>query len=233
MSTIDLKIFDENNVEFFNEYSELLISRVTHANMSLEKDLGNADSSKNAIRLKDNMEAFKELIQYAFSNADLTEDMIISTANKVNRSAMYISNGYRSGGGYYIVDTQIPISNAVEIKKDMELLVKNYNITWRELDTFEREARFHIDFIRIHPFEDGNGRTGRLILNYNLLRQSLAPVIITSDMEEYYHSYIENNDIEGMANLFRIQSIRENEVIGQLFDRYLSEKKEISNFGRS
>ena len=99
MNIIDLKIFSDSNLPFFEEYSELLITRLTHANMSLEKDLGNPDSSKNAIRLKDNMDAFKMLIQDAFSSTLLTEEMMINVANKVNQSAMYISNGYRSGGG--------------------------------------------------------------------------------------------------------------------------------------
>lgn len=220
MNIIDLKIFSDTNLHFFKEYSELLITRLTHANMSLEKDLGNPDSSKNAIRLKDNMDAFKMLIQDAFSSTLLTEEMIINVANKVNQSAMYISNGYRSGGGSYIVDTKIPISRPLDIANDMKTLIENYNSIWGNLDPFEKEARLHISFIRIHPFEDGNGRTGRLILNYNLLRQSLAPVIITTDLEEYYHSYIQDEDVEGLANLFRIQSIRENEVIGELYARY-------------
>ncbi len=123
-------------------------------------------------------------------------------------------------GGAYIVDTNIPISRPLDIANDMKTLIENYNSMWEKLDPFEKEARLHISFIRIHPFEDGNGRTGRLILNYNLLRQSLAPVIITTDLEEYYHSYIQNEDVEGLANLFRIQSIRENEVIGELYARY-------------
>lgn len=123
-------------------------------------------------------------------------------------------------GGCHIVDTKIPISNAKEVSKDMFELVKRYNEEWNDLEVFEREAKFHIDFIRIHPFEDGNGRTGRLILNYNLLRQGIAPVIITTDLEEYYHSYIKNRDVLGMAKLFQMQAIRENEVLHHLFEKY-------------
>lgn len=96
---INIKIFEEDNIAFFNEYIELFINRLTHANMSLEHDLGNPDSYENAIRLKDNMDAFKNLIQTAFSSNILSEELIITTANKVNKDALYISNGYRSGGG--------------------------------------------------------------------------------------------------------------------------------------
>jgi Fic family protein len=41
-------------------------------------------------------------------------------------------------------------------------------------------ARLHHDFIRIHPFDDGNGRVVRLLLNYVLLRAGLLPMVIKS-----------------------------------------------------
>lgn len=222
---IDTNVLSSENGEFFGEYMELLINRLTHANMSLERDLGNPDSSSNAIRLKDNMEAFKNLVKHIFLLDGLTEELIIDTANIVNKSSMYISNGYRLGGRKFLVDTEIPISDVPSIPSDMNILLKKYNEEWRDMEVFEKEARFHIAFIRIHPFEDGNGRTGRLILNYNLLRQNTAPVILTTDLEEYYHSYIEKEDVDGMSALFRAQSIRENEVLSELFVRYNMEER--------
>lgn len=196
----------------YEEYIELLINRVTHSTMSLEKDLGNPDDSKNAIRLRDNMRAFKYLLNNVNSDGVLNEELIITVANLINSSSEYISNGYRSVGKY-ITGTNIPISAPNEIRTDLLNLIKCYYNDWKNIDPFEREARFHIGFIRIHPFEDGNGRTGRLILNYNLLKQGIAPIIITTDLEEYYNSYIHDNDIMGMANIFKIQSKREEDVV--------------------
>jgi Fic family protein len=49
-------------------------------------------------------------------------------------------------------------------------------------------AEFHYRFIRIHPFDDGNGRTARLIMNFILMRFSYPPVIIrTGDKENYFN----------------------------------------------
>ncbi len=70
----------------------------------------------------------------------------------------------------------------------------------------EREAKFHIEFERIHPFEDGNGRTGRIILNRNLIANQLAPVLITPEMHNMYVSYIDNNDYKKLAELILILS---------------------------
>ena len=67
------------------------------------------------------------------------------------------------------------------------------------LEIFEKEARFHILLERLHPFSDGNGRCGRIILNCNLIKQGLAPVLITEVSREKYISFINNQDYKGMA----------------------------------
>ena len=211
---------------FYEDYMELLISRVTHSTMSLEKDLGDPDDSKNAIRLWDNMKAFKYLIAHAEKQDKVTEELIVSVANLVNASSMYISDGYRKTGDY-LAETSIPISNPVNIRHDLLDLLDRYYNEWQDMDSFEREARFHIDFIRIHPFEDGNGRTARLFLNRNLMHQRIYPVIITTDLEEYYNSYIKDNDYEAMANLFRIQSRKEYEVYQKLYNEYINQIEKV------
>ena len=149
---IDDTIFDLENIEFYESYLSTLISRVTNATMELESDLGNPVTSKNAVRFKDNMLAFSNLINKSFSNEELSEELIIETANQINASAWYVSNGYRKIGAPCIDGSDVPISKPEDIKHDMEVLIENYNTVWSELDPYEREALFHIGFIRIHPF---------------------------------------------------------------------------------
>lgn len=211
---------------FYNEYFELLINRVTHSTMSLEKDLGNPDDSKNAIRLKDNIKAFEYLLENL--NKPFSEQIIIKVANLINNSSIYISDGYRNYGEY-IADSNIPLSKPKDIHNDLLKLINNYYHNWNDMDPFEREAKFHIDFIRIHPFEDGNGRTARLLLNFNLLSQNLPPVIITDNLDNDYKSYIRDKNIQGMANMFRIQSQKEKEVFDKLYEQYTSKEPEQLN----
>lgn len=220
-TTINKEIFE--NEDFFNDYLPLLINRVTHSSMELERDLGNVDNPKNAVKLKNNMKAFCYLINLLKEKDVLSESVIIKVANLINKDAMYISNGYRLGGLNTIADTNIPISKPEDISNDMKKLIYNYYNEWSTLDSYEREAKFQIDFIRIHPFEDGNGRTSRLLLNFNLLQMGLAPVIITTDLEEYYHLYIKNGDYSSMANLFKIQSVKEKMVVDKLYNEYQEE----------
>lgn len=73
----------------------------------------------------------------------------------------------------------------------------------------EREARFHIEFERIHAFADGNGRTGRILLNRNLIKSGYAPILITEKMIETYQGFINNQDYDGFANIIGIMSDQE------------------------
>ncbi|HTJ92131.1 MAG TPA: Fic family protein, partial [Pararobbsia sp.] len=60
--------------------------------------------------------------------------------------------------------------------------------TTNELHAIERAAQLHARFAKIHPFIDGNGRTGRLLLNFELMKAGYPPAIIRKeDRLEYYN----------------------------------------------
>ncbi|MCI3027528.1 Fic family protein [Desemzia sp. C1] len=55
----------------------------------------------------------------------------------------------------------------------------------------------HIQFERIHPFSDGNGRTGRMIIMYSLLKEGFPPLIIEKETKAQYVEFLANQDVEG------------------------------------
>ena len=73
------------------------------------------------------------------------------------------------------------------------------------MNPIERIARFHLEFEGIHPFIDGNGRTGRLILNFDLIRNGYPPVNVKfTDRKKYYDAfdeYYKNGSAEKMTEL--------------------------------
>lgn len=74
-----------------------------------------------------------------------------------------------------------------------------------EIDPIELAAWGHAEFVRIHPFPDGNGRTSRLIMNYLLMSKGFLPINIrTEDRIKYYDSldkYAVDGDLKPFADL--------------------------------
>ena len=91
----------------------------------------------------------------------------------------------------------------------MIYFVYNYNNDEEEI--YNKIARYHIEFEKIHPFEDGNGRTGRLLLNYELLKNNMPPLVICKEDRVKYFEFIRNNDSIGLSKWLRDLSIKEKE----------------------
>ncbi len=103
-----------------------------------------------------------------------------------------------------ILGTNAKPSEPYLIKPNMENLINWYK-NEKELSMIERIALFHLKFETIHPFLDGNGRTGRLILNFELMKNGYVPINIKyKDRRRYYDAfkiYNETNNCTPMVLL--------------------------------
>ncbi len=81
-----------------------------------------------------------------------------------------------------------------EVAERMKALLKAYNASPQK--TFDELLQFHVDFERIHPFQDGNGRVGRLILFKECLRCGIVPFILADDKKLYYYRGLAEWDTE-------------------------------------
>ena len=134
-------------------------------------------------------DAFEYMASLADKNAALTERVIKELHSLVLMNDAVNKGVYRS--------IPVIISGAAHtppqpylVPVQMEALIADYEDMKRSMHIIAAVSEFHLRFEGIHPFIDGNGRTGRLILNLELIKSGLLPVDIKfKDRSKYYDCF--------------------------------------------
>lgn len=88
-----------------------------------------------------------------------------------------------------IMGTTVVLANYLKVPKLMDGIIKTLNTPKK--DVIAQIARTHAVFEKIHPFSDGNGRTGRLIAFIQALQAGLVPPLVTKERKRAYYKYLE------------------------------------------
>lgn len=141
-------------------------------------------------------EAFYYVEEIVKQQEELTEAIIKNIHSLVLMGASSDKGKYRSVPVIITGSSHTP-AQPYEIPFQMEQLMVAYHNEMQKMHVIERIATFHLKFESIHPFIDGNGRTGRLLMNLDLLSAGYPPINMKfQDTRRYYNSfkyYHENN----------------------------------------
>ncbi len=223
---MDIKEYIFHNREYFEDF----ITRSTYHSNAIEGNtlsyaetyaiLFNDNEFKVSAKPREIYEAInhKYALHYVLENLDreLTESVIKDIAVLINKNISEIS-GYRTVPVRIRGSEHIPPAPP-QIPQMMMYYVRNYNQTAFD-DVFQKMAQMHLQFERIHPFEDGNGRTGRLLLNYELLKNDMAPIVIPKEHRTEYFLMLEKQDSMELSRFFRELSEQEQKRIDEMPDR--------------
>ena len=130
------------------------------------------------------------------------EDLIsnkqpLSEWNIKNMHALILKEIDNINAGKYRTDNVV-ISGAkhippkhYEVGDLMQKLIAEYHNEWRDFHPVVRATLLHGEFVKIHPFIDGNGRTSRLLLNFELIKTGYTPIIIKNEERAKYYDFID------------------------------------------
>ena len=162
------------------------------------REIYEAINHKKALEL-----AFKKLQ----NNEEFDERFIKNLNETINRD-IKDAEGYRTVQVFIRGSEHIP-PQPEKVPNLMMYYIYNYNHD--EQDIFNKIARYHIEFEKILPFEDGNGRTGRLLINYELLKNDLPPIVIAKEDRIKYFEFLRNTEVNGLAEWLKELPDRESE----------------------
>ena len=159
--------------------------------------------------LKDHMEAVghKEAFEYV---SELVKDNVPISENVIKQIHFLVLADKKDDRGVYrrvpvrIMGAQHEPVQPYLIEPKMEQLLRDFKESSEHIVT--KLARFHIEFESIHPFIDGNGRTGRLLVNLELMKAGYPPIDIKfTDRITYYNAFDEyhvKHNLSAMETLF-------------------------------
>jgi len=189
-------------------YNSNAIENSTLTLKETEKILMEMEVSRN-VSLREVFEAknLAQVIDYTkknLKNAEITQETIFLLHKMlISNIDDNIAGRFRKKGEYVRVGTYIaPAPEHVGVMMQESLLEYSGNLTQYFIDKI---VRFHLEFESIHPFCDGNGRIGRVLLNYQLMCFGFPMVIIRNkEKKEYYKSFKDHRENKNFKTLEKI-----------------------------
>ena len=190
--------------------------------------------SDETIKLDDliEMKNHFRLFDYALDtlNDDLSKEMIINMNKILKRNTTDEENPRYNVGGFKIIPNKIGLINVIDTSapEDVEKDIGNLLLEYKKIKnvTIEDIIDFHYKFELIHPFGDGDGRVGRMIMFRECLRNNIMPFIVLDNDKPFYMRGLKNykND-----KLFLIDTIKHEQdlyedIVNEMLDFYLNGK---------
>lgn len=188
-------IYHYSQVNFSYNSNKIEGSRLTSDQTEAIFDtLSFIPKSDDLIKLDDLTESknhFK-LFDYMLDNVDndLSKEMIIEMNKILKRNTSDEENPRYNVGGFKVIPNMIGLVNVInttspeKVEEEIDELLVQYNS--KNNITLEDIIDFHYSFEKIHPFGDGNGRVGRIIMFKECLKNNIMPFIVLDDDKPYY-----------------------------------------------
>jgi len=199
------KLLDEFTLKLTYNSNKIEGSTLTEAETADVLFRNIALSNKNLIEqleAKNHQTALRYLFREMITSKKISESFIFKLHSILMNGIREDAGNYRNHG-VRILGANVPTANYLKIPILMKDLVKEINS--KQKDFIQQITIAHSKFEKIHPFSDGNGRIGRLLMIVMLLQKNLAPAVIRQEKRSIYYRYLQKSqqkeDFSSLENL--------------------------------
>ena len=185
-------IYHKVQVELAYNSNHIEGSRLSLDQTRLIFETATVGVQEGAVRVDDIVEAQNHFraVDYIIdkAKAPLSEGMIKELHRILKTATTDSTRDWFAIGNYKRLPNEVAGRKTTppeDVAEEVKALLSAYNP--RATHSFEEIVDFHVRFERIHPFQDGNGRVGRLVMFKECLASNVVPFIIADDMKEFYY----------------------------------------------
>jgi Fic family protein len=197
----------EGNTLTLQETSQLLFDKVVPASKSM-REVNEALNHK---------EAFDYILK---NKEDITKEFILKLHEIVMKQTLKPELASQAGKyrtmQVFIRGVEWIPAKPSEVSKEMKSLLAWYSRAKKSLHPLIVAAYFHVGFETVHPFVDGNGRVGRLLMNFILHKNKYPMINIPNAIKHQYYSALHSAQVKGDLRPFvelLLDALKENKVI--------------------
>lgn len=172
-------------------------SRLSHDQTRYIFETNTIGISNESVNIDDIIETTNHFhcIDYIISVAEkqLSEKLIKELHKILKSGTMHSRKEWFAVGDYKRLPNEVggeDTTASEDVKDEISKLLKSYNA--KKIKTLDDILDFHFLFEKIHPFQDGNGRIGRLIMFKECLANGIVPFVITDDLKYFYYRGLQN-----------------------------------------
>ena len=231
-----------NTKQFDDGYIKDVLVRMAHHSSALEGNtitlpetvsiiLYHTVNSNRSINMREIYEIanHEQAFDYLFYEINNDKPLTLETLKNMHlhlTDRLQYDNGQFKEHDNAIIGANFQTASAKETPELMLQWVDNLNYQLSHTKSEEEKIKvivdFHIQFERIHPFSDGNDRTGRMMMNYSLLQNGLPPLIIQKELKDEYIRVLSNIDRNAFFNF--VHPLLEEEKI--IMEKFMNKNKQ-------
>ena len=190
-------IYHRTQIDLTYNSNHIEGSKLTHEQTRFIFETNTIGITNESVNVDDIVETTNHFrcIDYIIDHANdkLTESMIKGLHHLLKNGTSDSRKSWFNVGEYKRLPNEvggISTTSPEQVHIEIKALLKSYNAIKNK--TLEDIINFHCQFERIHPFQDGNGRVGRLIMFKECLANNIVPFIITDELKLFYYRGLSN-----------------------------------------